>query len=38
MKDVEELRALVLSLWSFIENDGGSTEFFVLRERVRGMK
>jgi len=33
-----EMEELVLKLWNFIENDGGTTEFFVLRERVRGLK
>jgi len=33
-----EMEELVLKLWNFIENDGRTTEFFVLRERVRGLK
>ena len=34
----EELKTLVFRLWNFIENDGGTTEFFILREQVRGLK
>jgi hypothetical protein len=33
-----EMEALIYKLWNFIENDGGSTEFFVLREQVRGIQ
>jgi len=33
-----EMEELVRKLWRFIENDGGTTEFFVLREQVRELK
>ena len=33
-----EMEELVRKLWNFIENDGNTTEFFVLREQVRGLR
>ena len=37
-EEIKALQQLVRDLWAFVENQGDTEEFFILRERVRGMK
>ena len=37
LEEIKALQKLVCDLWSFIEDQGDTEEFFVLRERVRSV-